>query len=96
MRSIREMLESNTEWDRLKKTGVKGVGRGDPWNACEAVLEYLKSIGIHVVPCGELECFILSVGGHGPDWLHNVIEQYPDTSDDIYSTVKEFVRGWNL
>ena len=96
MRSIREMLESNTEWDRLKKIGVNGVGHGNPRQACEAILNYLKTLGIYVVPCGELECFLPRVGGHGPDWLLNVIEQFPDTSNNAYDAAKEFVRAWGL
>lgn len=96
MRSIRASLESNTEWDRLKKTGISGIGAGNPRSACDSILHYLSTIGIHVVPCGELECFVPTVGGHGPDWLHVVIEQYPDTVNEIYGQAKTFIRCWNL
>lgn len=96
MRNIRASLESNTEWDRLKKTGMNGVGAGNPRSACESILKYLSTIGIHVVPCGELECFVPTVGGHGPNWLHAVIEQCPDTSNTMYDYAKAFIRSWNL
>lgn len=96
MRSIRASLESNTEWDRLKKTGISGIGAGNPRSACDSILHYLSTIGIHVVPCGELECFVPTVGGHGPDWLHVVIEQHPDTVNEIYDQAKTFIRCWNL
>ena len=96
MRNIRKSLESNTVWDQLKKTGVNGVGAGNPRSACDAILKYLSTIGIHVVPCGELERFVPTVGGHGPDWLHAVIEQCPDTVNNIYDQAKTFIRSWNL
>ncbi len=96
MRNIKEMLSSNTEWDRLKQIGVSGVGAGNPFKSCEAILNYLATIGIHVVHCGELERFVSKVGGHGPNWLHNVLEKYPEVSDPVYDAAKKFVRSWGL
>lgn len=96
MRNIRASLEANTEWDRLKKTGINGIGAGNPRSACESILKYLSTIGIHVVPCGELECFVPTVGGHGPDWLHTVIEQCPNTANTMYDQAKVFIRSLNL
>ena len=96
MRNIKEMLSSNTEWDRLKQTGMSGIGAGNPFKSCEAILNYLATIGIYVVHCGELERFISKVGGHGPNWLHNVLEKYPEVSDPVYDAAKKFVRSWGL
>ena len=96
MRNIRKSLESRTVWDQLKTTGVTGVGAGNPRSACESILKYLSTIGIHVVPCGELECFVPTVGGHGPDWLHAVIEQCPETANTMYDQAKAFIRSWGL
>ena len=96
MRNIKASLESNTEWDRLKKTGISGIGAGAPRSACESILKYLSTIGIHVVSCGELERFVPTVGGHGPDWLHSVIEKCPDTFNAIYDQAKTFIRSWDL
>ena len=96
MRNIKEMLSSNTEWDRLKKIGISGIGTGDPRQSCETVLRYLAEIGIHVVQCGELECFVPNVGRHGPDWIHAVLDKYPDVSDSVYNAAKDFVRSWRL
>lgn len=96
MRNIRKCLESNTIWDQLKKTGLNGIGAGNPRSACESILKYLSTIGIHVVPCGELECFVPTVGGHGPDWLHTVIEQCSDTTNTMYNQAKAFIQTWGL
>ena len=52
----------------------------------------LKTNGIFLVPVGELERFIKSVGGHGPNWVNNVIEKYPDVNDSVYRSIKEFVN----
>ena len=96
MRNIREMLSSNTEWDRLKETGVSGIGAGNPCQSCKAVLSYLATIGIHVVQCGELERFVPTAGGHGPDWLHNVLDKHTEVSDPVYNAAKDFIRSWRL
>ena len=96
MRNIREMLSSNTEWDRLKEAGVSGIGAGNPCQSCKAVLSYLATIGIHVVHCGELERFVPVIGGHGQNWLHAVLDKYPDVSDSVYNAAKDFVRSWRL
>ena len=96
MRNIREMLSSNTEWDRLKETGVSGIGAGNPCQSCKAVLSYLATIGIHVVQCGELERLVPTAGGHGPDWLHNVLDKHTEVSDPVYNAAKDFIRSWRL
>ena len=56
----------------------------------------LKENGIFLVPVGELECFIKEVGGHGPEWVNNVLEKYPDFSDEVYSSIISFVKELNL
>lgn len=94
---IRNLLdETKNEWDRLKETGVSGVGSGDATDACNRLLNRLKTIGIHVVDCGELERFIPDCGGHGPIWIQNVLDKHSDISGDAFKDAKDFVRSWNL
>ena len=47
---------------------------------------------IYLVPVGELEMFVKSVGGHGPNWVNKVLEKYPDFNNEIYNDIKDFVR----
>ena len=96
IKSIQCLFEGESEWDRLKKTGLHGIPSGATQSACRALLGKLKAIGIHVVPCGELERLIPDCGGHGPSWIQNVIETHPELSDPIFAAAKDFVRTWNL
>lgn len=94
--SIKSLLERESEWGRLKKSGLHGIPSGEPQNACTALLRQLKTIGIHVVPCGELERFVPDCGGHGPSWIQNVLDTHPELSDPIFAEAKAFVKSWNL
>lgn len=94
--SIKSLLEGESEWGRLKKSGLHGIPSGEPQNACTALLRQLKTIGIHVVPCGELERFVPDCAKHGPSWIQDVLDKHPDLSDPVFAGAKDFVRSWNL
>ncbi len=94
--SIKSLLEGESEWGRLKKSGLHGIPSGDPQNACTALLDKLKAVGIHVVPCGELERFVPDCGGHGPSWIQSVLDKHPELSDSVFAGAKDFVKSWNL
>lgn len=49
-----------------------------------------------LVPVGELENFVRTVGGHGPAWVNKVLEQYPDLNDSMYGDIKKFIHNINL
>lgn len=51
---------------------------------------------IFLVPVGELERFIPEVGGHGPSWSSDVIEQYPNMDDRVYDSITAFVDSWGI
>lgn len=50
-----------------------------------------KANHIYMVPVGELEGFVKEVGKHGPHWVNEVLEKYPDLTDEVYSNAKSFV-----
>ena len=64
----------------------------------EVAEDNAKKLGIFIVPVGELESFIRTIGNnhHGPEWLDKVLEQYPDYNDMIYSDVIQFVKSWEI
>jgi predicted ATPase len=96
IKTIKKLIRVKTVWDELKNKGLNGIESQSALMACEAIFEYLKTIGLHVVPCGELEQFIPEVEGHGTSWLNTVQENYPDVSDGIYDRAKDFIRSLNL
>ena len=65
---------------------------GDVTTAFDGLNKALKEAGIYIVTVGELECFIKNVGGHGPEWVNKVLETYPDLDDEVYNSIKEFIK----
>lgn len=93
---IKKIIKPNSSWIALKENGIYSIPSGDATNAAKNLLEKMQNIGLFIVPYGELESFIKEVGGHGPQWVNEVLKQYPDFDNDIYKNVKEFVKKMNL
>jgi hypothetical protein len=74
-RRARDVLRSQTGWDRTKSAGIAAVPAGDSSNHCKRLIEALETIGLFVVPVGEVEGFEREVGLHGPGWLAGVFER---------------------
>ena len=92
IKQIKSFLKSNSSWNEVKENGKIAIPNGDASERYEQIDLILKTNGIFLVPVGELERFIKSVGGHGPNWVNNVIEKYPDVNESVYRSIKEFVN----
>ena len=77
----------------MKKAGVVALPAGDATSSFRRIDALLKEKGVFIVPVGELECFIKEVGGHGPEWVNNVLEKYPELDNDIYKTITDFIKS---
>ena len=93
---IRKIANYQTKWSKIKESGLEGLPRGQAYSAMQNILDQLQDFKIFIVRYGELECFIKEVGGHGPEWLNNVLERYPDLNNAIFDRVKEFVSSWRI
>lgn len=96
IQEVKRLLTPDSPWSPIKKSGASALPRGDVSKAYEDISAYLKNLGIYVVPVGELESFITSVGGHGPRWVNSVLENYPDLASDSYQEIQNFIREWGL
>lgn len=94
--AIRDALKTVSKWSVLKEYGIPAIPRGDARTAFDSMNSMLREKRIFIVPVGELECFIKSVGGHGPDWVNTVLEKYPDLDDPVYAEIKEFVSSMGI
>lgn len=94
--AIRDALKTVSKWSALKEYGIPAIPRGDARTAFDSMNSMLREKRIFIVPVGELECFIKSVGGHGPDWVNTVLEKYPDLDDPVYAEIKEFVSSMGI
>jgi hypothetical protein len=74
VKDIRNALEPETGWRAAKRSGRAAVPSGQATVALDRLLDKLRSVGLFVVPCGEVESFVKAVGHHGPRWVTQVVE----------------------
>lgn len=94
--NIRDAISTVSKWVNIKKAGTSAIPAGDPAISFHKMEQLLRENQIYIVPVGELECFIKEVGGHGPDWVNKVLEQYPNLNHTVYSQITQFVRNMQL
>lgn len=94
--AIRRIAKYHSKWDDIKKSGKSAIPSGDSTNSFKEIDRILRENGIYIVPVGELECFIKEVGGHGPEWVNAVLEQYKNLNDGVYTQITQFIRDMNL
>lgn len=93
---INEAVSTVSKWKGLKLSGEAAIPAGDAALAYKRIDQLLRSHGIHIVPVGELERFIPTVGGHGPEWTNRVLDAYPDLNDEVYANIKQFISELDL
>jgi len=93
---IEEVVSTISKWKTIKTSGASAIPAGNATTSFREIDQLLKDNGVFIVPVGELECFIKEVGGHGPDWVNNVLEKYPNLNDEVYKSITEFVSAMNL
>ncbi len=71
--AIQQVLRRSSPWSTAKSVGTTFVPNGQPSQACTRLLNALRGLGIFVVPVGELEGFVKTVGGHGPSWVNEAL-----------------------
>ena len=91
IKEIQETIKTASRWENIKKMGISAIPAGDATAAFGRLVTTIRAAGIHLVPVGELECFIKEVGGHGPAWVNSVLEKYPDLDDAIYQSITGFI-----
>ena len=96
IKDIQTILSSKSKWSEIKHDGENAIPVGDAKNAYNEIKKYLNSLNVFIVPVGELECFVKEVGGHGPEWVNQVLEKYNDFTDPIYNKIKDFIKSWNV
>lgn len=94
--AIKSAVKVSSKWDNLKAVGISALPAGDATAAFNKLDRVLRGVGIYLVPVGELECFVKEIGGHGPEWVNKVFEEYPDMNDEIYTGIRNFVAQINL
>lgn len=72
---VQKIFRRASPWATAKEGGKAFVPAGQASQAFERLMVTLRSYGIFVVEVGELECFVKSVGNHGPRWVNEAIKK---------------------
>jgi len=91
IKNLKKILSVESGWKAVKQGGVSMLPPGDATKKYSEIEKLLSAKGLYIVPVGELEGFIKSVGGHGPNWVNSVLEEYPNLKDDVYAEIRSFV-----
>lgn len=93
---IRDIVKTISKWDIIKHGGKQSIPAGDATNAYNRLDCIFREHNIYIVSEGELENFVKEVGGHGPDWVNRLLEEYPDLDNVVYQKVRDFIRSIEL
>ena len=94
LKELKRKVTLEQKWKTLKRNGIKAI----PFEAKDAfnnIESNLRTHHIMLVPDGELEGFV-NVSGHGPSWVANVIETYPDYGNAVFDEARKFVALWGI
>ncbi|NOU33031.1 MAG: hypothetical protein HOO96_34445 [Polyangiaceae bacterium] len=88
---VKAAVKFTSPWKVVKRSGIQGISSGSASAAATALISELKALGLHVVPCGEVERFVPSVGGHGPRWVNAVLDGSDLAHDSRFDAAREFL-----
>jgi len=92
-RKIRELTKSTDEWRTLKTAGLAGLPRGHAAEAGARLVKQLESLGLLIVPVGELESWGPTLGGHGAGFVAAALDaKLHETSDALRSFAVQAAR----
>ncbi|MCY4575955.1 MAG: ATP-binding protein [Chloroflexi bacterium] len=89
---IESLFRKASPWDAVKSSGESAIPSGGATQQFQRLLTLCKAMGLWIVPAGELEGFCKSVGGHGPRWVQQVIEDRDLAKDQELERARVFVR----
>jgi ABC-type cobalamin/Fe3+-siderophores transport system ATPase subunit len=93
---IEALFRKASPWDIIKDAGETAIPPGQPRQHYDALYEICASIGLWIVPVGQLEGFCKSIGGHGPRWVQAVLEERDLATSAELQTARDFMRRiWN-
>lgn len=89
--AIKKIFKTVSPWNALKQSGRRGLPNGEPTTQYDQLVEKCASIGLWIVPVGEVEGFCQSFGSHGPGFVEQVLEARDLEADAELAEAREFV-----
>jgi len=80
-RPITKSLKTPAGWERASRIGFAILAPGEPYVAGERLIRGFAQLGLFIVPCGELECFLPDIELEKNDWVYAALERYRDAFD---------------
>ena len=90
--SINAVFRRASPWDAVKHYGESAIPQGQATQQFRQLQGLCEEVGLWIVPVGEMEGFCRSVGGHGPSWVQQVIEERDLATDPDLEPARKFVR----
>lgn len=91
-KGINAIFRKASPWDAVKQAGEAALPAGQATKQFQELHDLCKGMGLWIVPVGELEGFLRSVGGHGPRWVQQVIEERELATDPDLERARKFVQ----
>ena len=91
-REVDSQFGKGSPWHNIKTSGEAALPGGEPVLQFKRLQSLCKSIGLWIVPVGELERFCTSVGGHGANWARSVLEMPNFPSNAELEDARKFVH----
>lgn len=94
-KQIASVWKVSSPWGTAKTAGASYLPSGQTTVAYNQLILDLKAIGVFVVEIGELECFVRSIGSHGPKWVNEVLSRDLMSDDELLAArrfVSEFLE----
>lgn len=92
MKIIYDSMNSKKDaWKDIKKIGRIGF-EGDAPAAYETVESTCKSIGLFIVPVGEMECFDKTVNKEKKEWVYHILENYDLATESKLDKARIFMQ----
>lgn len=89
---IKRIFKSISPWDDVKRAGRAAISPGQATKQFDYLSEKCGSVGLWIVPVGELEGFCRSIeGGHGPGFVTSVLEERSLETDEELEEARKFV-----
>lgn len=90
-----EAMKQNSSWNLVKKFGERGIPNGNAQTDYKILRTHLESVGIYLVPEGEIENFCREIGSHGPKFVAKLLSQI-SLGDERLEALRQFVRKVHL
>ncbi len=91
-KAINRIFKTVSPWDDVKRAGRAGLPQGEAVKKFDSILMRCSTVGLSIVPEGELEGFCRSIdGGHGPGFVEKVLEHRDLDSDPELQGARDFM-----